>query len=48
MDRNLERCAAKFSLGGDFFEAGNPSSTQFTVAIEAAAAKMNLQLECLL
>jgi putative ABC transport system substrate-binding protein len=27
-----------------FFEAGNPSSTQYTVAIEAAAAKMNLQL----
>jgi ABC-type uncharacterized transport system substrate-binding protein len=27
-----------------FFEAGNPPSTQYLVAIEAATAKMNLQL----
>jgi putative ABC transport system substrate-binding protein len=27
-----------------FFEPGNPSSTQYTVAIEAAAAKLNLRL----
>jgi putative tryptophan/tyrosine transport system substrate-binding protein len=29
---------------GIFFEAGNPSSTEYTVGIEAAAAKMNLRL----